>query len=102
MKKLISHRLSKQLFLLGLMFCMSIYLDSISNEFYNNYKTNEASQEETLIEDYNQCNNLNLQNFTFRINLGEINHRIAIISDETGYCLLDQRHEINCFKKKDE
>lgn len=42
---------------------------------------------------------LGFDTFTFRINMGESYHRIAIISDNTGYCLLDQLHKINCFKK---
>ena len=35
--------------------------------------------------------------FSFRIGMGDKFHRIAIISDETGYCLLDQLNKINCF-----
>ena len=35
--------------------------------------------------------------FSFRIGMGDKFHRIAIISDKTGYCLLDQLNKINCF-----
>lgn len=118
---------------------------------YNQRKMNEMSKERIDIEDYAQCNNLNLEdtseclrdyvstfyNYTrrtdeirtiedikknggdcydynklyerlgkelgfdtssFRIGLGEALHRITIISDETGYCLLDQLYKTKCFE----
>jgi hypothetical protein len=42
---------------------------------------------------------LGFDTFTFRINMGEDYHRIAIISDKTGYCLLDQRQKAKCFRR---
>ena len=41
---------------------------------------------------------LGFDTYSYRIALGDSFHRIALISDETGYCLLDQLHKINCFK----
>ena len=55
--------------------------------------------------DYNKLyerlgNEFGFDTFSFRIYVGELPHRITIISDETGYCLLDQLYEINCFEAK--
>ena len=41
---------------------------------------------------------LGFDTYSYRIALGDSFHRIALISDETGYCLLDQLHKINCFR----
>ena len=45
---------------------------------------------------------LGFDTFSFRINMGDTFHRIAIVSDDTGYCLLDQLHKVNCFRMNDE
>jgi hypothetical protein len=42
---------------------------------------------------------LGFDTFTFRIKVGEDYHRIAIISDKTGYCLMDQIHKPSCFMR---
>lgn len=41
---------------------------------------------------------LGFDTFSFRIKMGDSYHRVAFISDETGYCLLDQEYKTNCFK----
>jgi len=41
---------------------------------------------------------LGFDTYSYRIALGDKFHRVALISDETGYCLLDQLHKIKCFK----
>ena len=53
--------------------------------------------------DYNKLyerlgSELGFDTYSYRIALGDSFHRIALISDETGYCLLDQLHKINCFR----
>jgi len=57
--------------------------------------------------DYNRLyerlgSELGFDTYSYRIALGDSFHRIALISDETGYCLLDQLHKINCFKAANE
>jgi len=43
---------------------------------------------------------LGFDTFNFRIGIGDGTHRIAIISDDTGYCLLDQLHKPECVMGK--
>lgn len=43
---------------------------------------------------------LGFDTFSFRIKMGDDFHRIAIITDENGYCLMDQRHKADCFRGK--
>jgi len=146
---------SKETLLILLMITMSVILGFLVHDIYNDYKTNDVSQEEIIIDDYIQCNDLSLENtskclkdyistfynytvrsdkirtiedikenggdcydynklyerlgkelgfdtYSFRIAIGDKFHRIALISDETGYCVLDQLHKINCFKVKNE
>ena len=146
---------SNQLLLVGLMITMSVILGFMVHDIYDDWKMNEVSQEEITIDDYIQCNNLNLtetsgclreyvstffnytvrsdkertiediklnggdcydynklyerlgeelgfNTYSYRIAIGDRFHRIAVISDGTGYCLLDQLHKINCFKVKNE
>jgi len=40
---------------------------------------------------------LGFYTYTFNIKSEKKNHRVAFIMDNTGYCLLDQLHEVNCF-----
>ena len=146
---------SKEILLVGLMITMSVILGFMVHDIYDDWKLNEVSQEEIIIDDYIQCSNLSLENtseclkdyistfynytirndkirtiediklnggdcydynklyerlgselgfdtYSYRIALGDSFHRIALISDETGYCLLDQLHKINCFKVENE
>jgi len=37
--------------------------------------------------------------FDFIIKMGDESHKITIISDETGYCLMDQLHKPSCFRR---
>jgi len=150
-RKITSQSHSKEILLVGLIVCMSVILGFMVHDIYNDWKLNEVSQEE--IVDYDQCNNLNLEDtsnclknyistfynytirsdkertiedikenggdcydynklyerlgnelgfdtYSYKIAIGDTFHRIALISDETGYCLLDQLHKINCFKVK--
>jgi len=51
--------------------------------------------------DYNRlyerlASQLGFDSYTFRIAIGEKFHRVAVITDETGYCLLDQIQEVKC------
>jgi len=55
--------------------------------------------------DYNRlyerlANQLGFDSYSFQIKVGDIYHRIAIITDETEYCLLDQLAKINCINLK--
>lgn len=86
--------------------CLREYISS----FYNyTIRNDEIRTIEDIKEnggdcyDYNKLyerlgKKLGFDSFSFRIKMGDRYHRIAFISDETGYCLLDQRHKINCFK----
>jgi len=90
--------------------CLRVYIST----FYN--YTIRSDKERTIEDikenggdcyDYNKLyerlgNELGFDTYSYKIAIGDTFHRIALISDETGYCLLDQLHKINCFKVKDE
>jgi len=86
--------------------CLKNYIST----FYN--YTIRSDKERTIEDikenggdcyDYNKLyerlgKELGFDTYSYRIALGNSFHRVALISDETGYCLLDQLHKINCFK----
>ena len=86
--------------------CLRNYVSS----FYNyTSRSDEIRSIEDIKEnggdcyDYNKLyeklgKELGFDTFSFRIKVGEMYHRIAIISDDTGYCLMDQLHDSKCFR----
>ena len=101
--------------------CNNLNLEDTSNclrnyisTFYN--YTTRSDKERTIEDikenggdcyDYNKLyerlgKELGFDTYSYRIALGDSFHRVALISDETGYCLLDQLWEINCFKVDNE
>ena len=90
--------------------CLKNYIST----FYN--YTIRSDKERTIEDikenggdcyDYNKLyerlgSGLGFDTYGYKIALGDSFHRVALISDETGYCLLDQLHKINCFEIENE
>ena len=89
-------------------YCLRDYIKTFYN--YTIRSDKERTIEDIKVNggdcyDYNKLyerlgSELGFDTYSYRIALGDSFHRIALISDETGYCLLDQLHKINCFKRK--
>lgn len=92
----------------------SVCLREFLSEFYNYTIRGDKNRTiEDLIEnggdcyDYNKmyerlARELGFDSNSFRISVGNRFHRIAVISDQTGYCVMDMLFDYKCFEADDE